>query len=64
MRQTLKHKGVTFHVEPSLKEGHFDYQFTIGDKTTRGKKRAKLVDLAIRRVQLLIDVKLRERPKK
>jgi hypothetical protein len=64
MRQTLKHRGVTFHVEPSLREGHFDYHFTIGDKTTRGKKQAKLVGLAVRRVQLLIDVKLRVRSKK
>jgi hypothetical protein len=63
MRRTFNHKGVDFEVWPSEEEGCWQFQFTIDEKITRGTRQAKLIGLAVRRIQIQIDGELRQRAK-
>jgi hypothetical protein len=63
MMQTFIHRGVGFAVWPGDEEGCWRFQFTIAEKTTRGARQAKLIGLAVRRIQLQIDRELRQRGK-
>jgi hypothetical protein len=64
MRRTFNHKGVSFVIWPSEEEGYWHYQFTIDAKTARGTRQAKLIGLAVRRIQIQIDAELRQRAKR
>ena len=56
----MEHKGVTFSINREVAEPDiWRYNFQIGPGTRRGKVRARLELLAIRRVQLYIDRELK-----
>ena len=55
----MNHKGVEYTLTKSETPGFWKWQFRIGDLVKSGKTEARLVLLAMRRVQLKIDRELK-----
>jgi hypothetical protein len=56
---SMNHKGVEYTLTRSEIPGFWKWQFRIGDLVKSGKTEARLVLLAMRRVQLKIDRELK-----
>lgn len=55
----MNHKGVEYSLTKSETPGIWKWQFRIGDLVRSGRTEARLLLLAMRRVQLKIDRELR-----
>jgi hypothetical protein len=58
----MNHKGVEYTLTRSETPGIWKWQFRIGDLARSGRTEARLLLLAMRRVQLRIDRELKCRP--
>ena len=56
----MNHKGVEYTLTRSETPGVWKWQFRIGDLVRSGRTEAKLLLLAMRRVQLKIDRELKQ----
>ena len=53
------HKGVEYMVATTATPGIWKWQFRIGDQVKTGKTETRISQLAVRRVQLRIDLELK-----
>ena len=53
------YKGVEYSITATGEPDLWQWQFQLGDKTTTGKTRTRLVHMAARRVQMRIDAALK-----
>lgn len=58
MKQSFAYKDVTFTVATS-DEGFFNFDFDLDGAVTRGKTQARLLQYAVRKIEMLIDRKLK-----
>ena len=56
----MNHKGIEYTLTRSETPGIWNWQFRIGDLVRSGRTEARLLLLAMRRVQLKIDRELRD----